>query len=625
MTTLDELARRRGVSLQHYGPDGRLLTVSDETKLSILAALGIRAGSEREIAESLLEANGLEPPVMRAAEGHRCYLPQWLREARAWGISVQVFELASRRNWGIGDFADLGQFCEIAASVGADFVGVNPLHALFVSQPARRSPFFPSSRLFLNPLYIAVDRLPGYSASTGELEAIQRLRDAALIDYDGVARLKLNALRRVWLNWRDQPSLFSEEDFERFRLEGGEALHRHAMFEALSLAMVALGYGGGWTDWPHEFRSVTAPEVAEFAARNDDEIRFHIWLQWLADAQLAQAAAAAEAAGMRIGLYLDLAVGDAPDGSATWSNPDQSVAGISIGAPPDFFTADGQDWGLSPLSPAALPNADFAHYRRMIEAAMRHAGALRIDHAMSLWQLFFVPQNGVPADGAYVRYPIEGMLKVLAELSAKHRAIVIGEDLGYVPEGFRWVMELSGILSYRILYFEERDGRFVSADDYPRLALACLSTHDLPTLKGWWIGNDIGLRLEHGLIGAEEALRQAAERGERRAQLVRALRASHSLSDDDLPEVEAALRDPASELPASLMAAAHRYVARTPSLLAAVRLADLAGDLQPANLPGTVDSYPNWRLKSSLAIEDLAGISLFRSITVAMAQERPRA
>ncbi len=625
MSALDELARRRGISLQHYGLDGQLLTVSDATKLSILSSLGVRVGSELEIAESLGEAAGLEPPTMRAAEGQRCHVPDWLPQARAWGISVQVFELVSRRNWGIGDFADLAAFCEIAASAGADFVGVNPLHALFLSQPSRRSPFFPSSRLFLNPLYIAVDRLPRFLASAEEREAIQNARNAALIDYDEVARLKLAALGRIWRNWRDEPSLFSKAVFETFVQSGGEALRRHALFEALSLAMVAAGYSAGWTEWPHQYQSVTSPDVADFAVRNEEEIRFHIWLQWLADAQLAQAAAAAKQAGMRIGLYLDLAVGDAPDGSATWSSPEQSVLSINIGAPPDMFTADGQDWGLSPLSPAALPEDDFAHYRRMIEAAMRHAGALRIDHAMSLWQLFFVPRDGVPADGAYVRYPIEGMLRVLADLSGKHGAIVVGEDLGYVPEGFRWVMELSGILSYRILYFEERDGRFVSPQDYPGLALACLSTHDLPTLKGWWIGNDIDLRLEHGLIGAEEAERQTRERSERRRQLADALRASQSLSDADLTEVEAALRDPLSELPAALMAAAHLYVAKTPSLLAVVRLADVAGELLPANLPGTVDSYPNWRLKSSVAIEDLAGTPLFRSVVEAMANERPRA
>jgi 4-alpha-glucanotransferase len=623
MSTLDELAKRHGIVLARHNPDGSMHHVPDETKGRILAAMGVAAMSHRDVAESLARAEAPGHATSDSAEAGRCFLPDWFERGGAWGISLQLYELRSRRNWGIGDFADLAEFCAIAARAGADFVGVNPLHALFLAEPGRRSPFSPSNRLFLNPLYIAVDKAPGFSPQTADPATLAGLRQMPLVDYDGVAAAKLSALRQAWRAWnaagedRFKPLL---ADFRSFRAEGGETLRRHALFEALSLELSAAGHGSGWTDWPEPYRDIESAAVEAFADAHADWVDFHIWLQWLADRQLAEAAEAAQAAGMRIGLYADLAVGDAPDGSATWSEPGLYARGMKIGAPPDFFSANGQDWNLAPLSPAAMAAANFAPYRRLMQASMRHAGALRIDHAMALRQLFWLPQDGSPAEGAHVLYPMERMFEAVSEVSRACRTVVIGEDLGYVPEGFNDRMARSSVLCYRPLYFQERGEVFAAAWEYPWLALACLSTHDLPTLKGWWRGGDIVLRAEHELIDPAAARAQTEDRLRRRTALARLL-----VTDGGLP----ADFDPSSDLAdgetlKDLAVAAHRFLARTPSRLVAVRLADLTGESEPTNVPGTVDAYPNWRPKSSLPLDELEDAPLFRAVTEAMARERPR-
>jgi len=614
---LDDLASRFGI-VSHQGFVGER---ADETKIAILAAFGVDAGSEAGIEAALDAASDPQPAGMRAHPGTACHIPQWL--GKAWGLSVQLYEIRSGRNWGIGDFEDLAGLCRIAAEAGADFVGVNPLHALFLSEPSKCSPFSPSNRLFLNPLYIAVDRLPGHVSQPGEPELLRELRQLDAVDYVRVAQVKLAALKRLWRCWAAEPPPgLPRSGFDDFRRSCGEALELHALFEALSARMTADGMGSGWRGWPQRYHDRDSPAVHAFARENAAEIEFHAWLQWVADLQLRRAREAARKAGMRIGLYLDFAVGEVPDGSAAWSNPAAIVPGMRIGAPPDVFSAQGQEWGLAPVSPLALAEGGLAEFRRAIAALTRHAGALRIDHVMSLWQLFFVPEFGVPADGAYVRYRLADQLDVLAELSQRNETVIIGEDLGIVPPGFRDVMRESRILSYRILYFERQDGGFIAPEHYPRLALACLSTHDLPTVKGWWRGHDIELRLEHGLIDEAAGRWQFEERGRERHALVDLMRRCGALEAGALDSLR--IDDQAAELPASIVAGAYRLIAATPCLLAGVRVADLTGESRPTNLPGTVDAYPNWRLKSSVTLEELAGLELFRAVTEAMSSARPR-
>ncbi|HEV7418202.1 MAG TPA: 4-alpha-glucanotransferase [Tianweitania sediminis] len=626
-TSLDELARLQGIGLQHNAPDGKVLDISDDTKRAILTALGLPCADESQVEESLAASRSIEPPVMHAVPGRACALPDWLQERPTWGISLMLYELRSGRNWGIGDFADLAAVAQIAAQAGAEFVGVNPLHAQFLSDPGRCSPFSPSNRLFLNPLYIAVDRVPGFEQGDSDRAAIEQLRATDTVDYAGLTAAKLHALRRIWERWQGEwPNQggYANEAFEAFRHEGGDALRGHALFEALSASMVAAGHGAGWKSWPGSFQDVGSQAVAAFEQEEHERVAFHIWLQWLADLQLAEAAKAARDAGMRIGLYLDFAVGESPDGSATWSTPDLVLPGMTIGAPPDFFTAEGQEWGLAPPSPTTMRRTGFEQYRKTMQALTRHAGALRIDHAMALWQLFLVPGGGKASDGAYLHYPIEDMLRILTDVSQKNGTVIIGEDLGYVPDGFRDVMQASQILSYRILYFEQNEKGFVAPADYPRLALACLSTHDLPTLRGWWDGDDVDLRLKHGLIDETAAEQQREERARSRKQLVESLVQLDLLAAEDREGARQAAEISASQLPDAVMVATHRMVARTPSLLAGVRLADLTGEEKPTNLPGTVDDYPNWRLKNSTPVDGLTEAPFFKSICAAMRTERPK-
>ena len=549
-----------------------------------------------------------EPPV--SPSDAVCYLPEWLTRGRAWGISIQLYELRSARNWGIGDFEDLARFVRLAADAGAEFVGLNPLHALFLAEPLRRSPFSPSNRRFLNPLYIAVDKVEGFSSEMIDDEMLSNLRETELVDYQGVANAKLSALLKIWSTRTDKLS------------DADPQLRLHALFEALSLHMVAQGHGAGWINWPRQYQDPQSEAVEEFASANEDEIAFHIWLQHLARQQLERAAFLAREAGMQIGLYLDFAVGEAPDGSATWGDRKLSVRGVSVGAPPDVFTAQGQDWGLAPLAPEALEANDFAAYRDLMGAASRNAGALRIDHAMSLRQLFWIPVGKPAAEGSYVQYPLDGTLKALADLSNAQEMVVIGEDLGHVPEGFRDTMADAAILSYRILYFEKRGQRFIRPKDWPLLALACLSTHDLPTLKGWWAADDIALRVEHELIEPAAAVAQRRERRSERRNLLHAFVMAGLISRRDVRRL-LELRSLDEESYLILATAAHRYIARTPSRLTAMRLADAVGEFHPTNLPGTSDEYPNWQRKLAVPLEAIEISTLFAQLTQALRKERP--
>jgi 4-alpha-glucanotransferase len=612
MTPLEQLAARYAIQRRYHTIDGRELHPPPETLRTLLAAFGVTADTEAAVSASLAAAPTAAEPELRAPAGVACHLPDWLEAGRAWGLAIQLYQLRSARNWGIGDFADLAALARLTAAAGADFVGLNPLHALFLADPGRCSPFSPSNRRFLNPLYIAVDPLPGFDPSWVPPDALAAVRATELVDYEAVTALKLGALRKLW---RTAPA---DPEFARFRAAGGEALERHARFEALSARMTAEGRTAGWPGWPEEMQDPQSPAVAAFAARHPDDVGFHAWLQWLADRQLAEARDAALRAGMRIGLFLDFAVGEVPHGSGAWSDRHVTVPGVHVGAPPDYFSASGQDWQLAPLSPVEMAATAAAPFRALIEATTRRAGALRIDHAMALWQLFLMPAGATPAEGTYVRFPIDAMLTALAETSRANRTVIIGEDLGNVPEGFRDVMEAARILSYRILLFERDETGFIAPEAYPRNALVCLSTHDLPTFQGWWRGDDVGLRAEHGLIGREAAADQAAARDVERRNLLGDLVAAGLVTAD------AARHADLDTAPAAIVTAVHRHLARTPSRLFAVRLEDLAGERAPVNLPGTVDEYPNWRRKLSVALEDLPDQPLWRQVTAALRAELPR-
>ncbi len=568
--------------------------MSDATLRMMLAALKVPVGE------------GVSPTTPSI-----CYLPDELVEHPCWGLSLQLYELRSARNWGIGDFTDLEACCDLAAPLGADFIGLNPLHAPFTADPERCSPYEPSNRQFLNPFYIAVDAVEGFVSTPALEERLRNLRGTELVDYGQVAAVKLDVLGDLW---RAGKGGRGHPEFAAYVEDGGVGLHRHALFEAISNDMRRQGRGTGWHAWPEAFRTPFSDEVRTFAEDHAEDVLFHQWLQWLAHCQLTKAGARARETGMRIGLYLDLAVGEALDGSATWSDPDVYVAGASVGNPPEPFATEGQDWRLAALLPDAIATGDASPFHKLLAAAMRYAGAIRIDHAAALSRLFLVPTSGGPADGAYVSYPQEDLLQVLSKASRQYRSIVIGEDLGNIPGGLREDLADSKILSYRILSYE-RDGQgFIAPEAYPALALACVSTHDHQTFTGWWRGEDIALRSEHGLVPDEMTKAHERERQAERDDLIRAFSGSDvhdpasKASDDDLV----------------LAVAAYRYIAETPSSLVAVRLADLTNEPNPTNIPGTNTSYPNWKPKLSLPIEELDQAPLFMEIVKEMRRIRPR-
>lgn len=343
------------------------------------------------------------------------------------------------------------------------------------------------------------------------------------------------------------------------------------------------------------------------------EIKFHQWLQWIAHIQLSEAKSCCRRVKMRVGLYLDLAVGEALDGSATWSDRTSYVRGAAIGNPPEPFATEGQDWRLAALRPDRITSGDPSPFARLMSALMQYAGAVRIDHAAAFARLFLVPTDATPGDGAYVRYPIDDMLEELANMSVRYQSIVIGEDLGDLAAGLREDMAAVGVLSYRILSYEQSDQGFVRPEDYPELALACVSTHDHQTFSGWWKGADIDLRRKHGLVSKDMTLQHRKTRKSERKNLIAALTAAGMIRSDE---------QTGSENLEQLIIAAHEYIASTPCMLVSVRLADLTNEQAPTNIPGTDKTYPNWRPKLSVDLAALERLPMVRGIADVMSRYR---
>jgi 4-alpha-glucanotransferase len=615
MGDLDRLSESHGIQIGYVSEMGERKVISDHSKRLLLGVLGV--DPEGEAYGSFDEA--ADKP------SRRCALPEGLFARKCWGATCQLYSLRSRRSLGIGDFEDLGRFAEIAAEAGASFVGVNPLHALFMADGGRFGPYSPSTRRFLNPAYLAVDKVRDgatavEAARAAEPDAFATL-DGDLVDYPAVVALKHRLLHRVFDGRKQE--IRGSSDFERFVAGNGEPLRDFALFEAISAKMVAEGHHAGWHSWPDEWRDRRSDTVVAFEnGEGADEVLFHLWLQFLCDGQLAEAQKRARGAGMRIGLYLDLAVGVSPDGAETWADPALTVASARVGSPPDMFNSSGQDWGLAPLSPTALEERGYRPLGHSFDALTRHAGAVRIDHAMGLARLWWIAEGTSSAEGGYVRYPLGRMIDTIAAVSEENHCVVIGEDLGTVPPGFRHTMSEAGVLSYRVLYFERRSNEFLAPDSYPELSLACVSTHDLPTLKGWWDGTDVALREEMGTQSAERSEEGRAERLRDRRALVIALKEAGVLPERF--DRAASGEDPLPKrLEQDMADAVHRFVARTPSVLVALQIEDMIGSEKQPNLPGTTDQYPNWRIRLAVALEDLASHPGFQSAASAMREERP--
>jgi 4-alpha-glucanotransferase len=538
---------------------------------------------------------------------------------RSWGIGLQLYALKRQKDWGVGDFGGLGLFAETAGALGAGLVGLNPLHALYPADPHHIAPYSPSSRSFLNVLYIDVNGVPELAltpaaqtriASPAFQEAVAAARAAELVDYPAVSALKLPLLETLYATFQALPADHPRKAaFAAFGHEMGAALQRHALFEALHEHFYrqdpALWM---WRAWPAAYQTPDSPEVQGFAETHADRVGFYAYLQWEADRQLGEAAARGRAAGLTLGFYRDLAVAAHPGGAAAWGDAGILVQGANVGAPPDQFNLKGQNWGLSPLSPLGLREAAYQPFVELLRANMRHAGALRIDHVMALQHLFWIPEDG--GDGAYVMYPLDDLLGIVALESRRNHCVVIGEDLGTVPDGFRPALERTGVLSYRVLYFERTgDGGFKPPGDYPVNAMATVSTHDLATFKGFWTGRDLEWRQKLDLYPNPESRdKDGWDRGVDRWRLLQAL-SGQGLRPASYPSDEGG-----QPYRPELAAALHGYLVRTPARIVMVQIEDMLGEVEQPNLPGTVDQHPNWRRRLSHPVEALAGLSDARQI-----------
>ena len=609
---IDELAKRFGIAEGYISEQGDWVTTPDETKAKVLEAMGVPLDSDGPMPK---------PACMEDIAGlsGSAYWPPFLVDHRAWGFAVQAYALRSARNWGIGDFEDLARLAEYAATLGADFIGVSPLHALFLAEPERISPYSPSSRSFLNALLIAPDQVPGFAElqTDGLADKCAALRETELIDYPGVAAVKIPVLEELFAHFLKAAPAATKDVFEHYCYEQGKALEIHALYEALSEHMIAQEHNAAWTTWPQAYQDPNNIAVRDFARAAKTRIAFHAWLQWTAEKQLADAHARAKAAGMRIGLYLDLAVGISPDGSASWQDGPAIARAARIGCPPDPFSAQGQDWGLVPFSPVGLAAERLEPLKTVLRANMRHAGALRIDHAMGLQRLYWIPEGNTAVDGAYVAYPFRELLEGVAAESWISQTVVIGEDLGTVPPDFTDTMVRAGLLSYQVFYFSAENGVWRPPHAYRREAMVCASTHDLPTLRGWWICNDIDWRVKCARATETEAVAQRQDREQDRKRLLDALMGAQALKPDPAYAEAAEMSD-------DVIVAVHRFLAATPCRLLAVQLDDALGTVEQANVPGTVDEHPNWRRKTAVPIETLDDQPLLRAVVAAVATERPR-
>jgi 4-alpha-glucanotransferase len=543
----------------------------------------------------------------------QCYEPPAiLAGRRLWGLAVQLYTVRSGQNWGIGDFNDLQTLIRWVAARGAGFVGLNPLHALAPADPERSSPYSASSRHFLNVLYISVPLVPEFQecaaarerfAEPSVAERLHELRRREWVDYRGVAELKFEILALLYRDFCDThlaESTARAVAFRGFVAAGGALLQAHARFDALDRYFRAnLGSASGWLSWPEEYRDVNGSAAAGFAAAHPREVGFYAYLQWLAHEQLRGVQALARELGMPIGLYGDYAVGANPSGSETWQDRVSYRMGAEIGAPPDPIALKGQGWGIPPQDPVVMQSQSLEGFARLIRNNMRFYGALRLDHVMSLVRLWWVAAGCSPAEGAYVHYPLRQLLTVLSLESARNGCLIVGEDLGVVPDEMRQAMPEFGLYHYKVLLFEKLDGRFRRPGEYARRALATATTHDMPTLRSYWEGRDIDLRRRLNLYPSDEIECEVVRERERDREMLMASLAEQGLR----PEHPAS---PQGEFTAELGQALHLYLARSSTLLVALQIEDLLGMTEPVNVPGTDKEYPNWQRKLTADIEELA-------------------
>ncbi len=571
-----------------------------------------------------------------------CYVPSDVAAGRRiWGLWVQLYSLRSQRNWGIGDLSDLAELTRwVGRDLGGAVVGVNPLHALKNRRPHHVSPYSPDSRSALNEVYLDPLRVPEYDrcAAAQHLvtsEAFQsrldELRRSDLVDYEGVAGAKLEVLELLYRQFvadhcGEHAGLSADirrtergRAFARFCAERGAAFEEFAVYRVLSEQL-----GGDpraprlWREWPVEFRHPRAPAVAAFRDAHRERIEFYQYVQWQTEEQLSRVMGATREWGMPVGLYHDFALGSDPNGAEGWLLQDVLALDVDCGCPPDAFALQGQNWGFPPFHPTALREAAYQPWIDMLRQNLRRGGALRLDHVMGLFRLFWIPKGQRPSAGVYVHYPFDELLAILALESHRARTLVIGEDLGTVPDWIRQELGRAQAFSYRVWYFERNgDGSWKAPTQYPAHSLAVATTHDLPTLSGFWMAEDLRVRERLGLFPNDTVQERTwAERRHDQLRMAESLRAHGGWVGPD------AAASASEGVPPGLVEAVHRFLARTSSLVVLASLDDWVGERDQANVPGTVDEYPNWLRKTSVPLELLIRDGTCRRLAALMGRER---
>ncbi|RPI37477.1 MAG: 4-alpha-glucanotransferase, partial [Nitrospiraceae bacterium] len=553
-----------------------------------------------------------------------CYLPPELEEGRAWGLSANLYSLRSARSWGIGDFKDLETIAGLVADKNGDFIGINPLHAIPNTHPYGLSPYSPISRLYRNFIYLHIedilevkdsDEIQNLIKGASVRKKIQELQKLDLIDYEQAGKLKDKILRRAF-------DLFYEKHYKKATLRGndfrkyisaeGESLESFATFLVLRNFFLKKNIYT-WQDWPEEYHDPSGHAVKKFKQQHQKEVLYYTYLQWLIDEQLMKISGHCKQNGMKIGLYYDLAVGSIAGGSDVW-NYQEIFGNADVGAPPDDFNPGGQNWGFPPVIPDNLKEHGYELFIETIRKNMKYGGALRIDHALGLFRLFWIPAGVSPREGAYLLQPAEDYLRIIALESERNRTIVIAEDLGTIDDTFREMLQSFRMLSYRLFYFEKNypDPSFRLPAHYPSMALCAITTHDLPTVYGYWVGRDIEEKKQLGIYGDEEAWRNDIAARERDKRLILSVLKEQGLIPADFPE------DPAGvpHITHELCMAIYRYLARTPCKLLLVSLDDILGTPSQQNMPGTVDSHPNWIQKTPGALDDMLHDKRFSDLAV---------
>lgn len=565
-----------------------------------------------------------------------CYLPESYENPqntlRQWGPAVQLYALRSQKNWGIGDFGDLKSLVQWCGQQNANVIGVNPLHELFPHQPKHKSPYSPSSRAFFNTLYLKLSELPEFKDSK-EAQALFKSDDfqsklkaaqgAEYVDYQAVAELKRPVMEAMYQTFKTNEIMTGSqraEQFESFIKKSGSALKHFTVFQALHeyFANQSLELWS-WQNWPEAYQNPENPEITEFAKEHADRIQYFQYLQWLVDEQMAAVKAESKNSGLDTGLYLDLAVGSDISGADVWLNQKLYALSLSVGAPPDECNQKGQNWGLPPYHPSRIKDVAYIPFIRMLRQNMKHAGALRIDHVMGLMRLFVIPQGEDATSGAYIHYPFDDFLGLLALESQRNQCVIIGEDLGTVPEEVQEKMGKWQVLSYKLLFFE-REGvsQFKKPEQYQKLSLCALTTHDLPTISGFWSKEDIDVRTQLDLFPNEEF--RSTQENNRIPEIIGILNAlaeqgllpesAQGYSDSNIPE-----------LTPELVSAIHQYLLKCQSYLMVFQLEDILGQPKQVNLPGTVDQYPNWERKITANIEDWLSNDTMKQFVAAANQQ----